>query len=245
MKIVPILAITNALALGAAALLYLEIDDLKSQVGSSRGSSRAASGSDEVDTQGYTQAQLDRAVERALTRRGPEGAARSKLDASGDEPIEEGKAIDRSLPSPENFDEDAEREKPGMDYFRQRVRLAQDLNGKEDRIVREVERIDQLIDSARIGSLSPVQKKKAAEVLIQRADKTRLIWRGLREREDLKNVPQDQRREAYGNAYREEAETLRAETQKSLEKVIPAADAATLLESGRGDMGFSGRRRGR
>ena len=47
------------------------------------------------------------------------------------------------------------------------------------------------------------------------------------------------------DAYREEAETLRVETQKSLESVIPAADASTLLESNRGDGGFGGRRRGR
>ena len=151
------------------------------------------------------------------------------------------------MASPEAFDAEAERQNPDMDYFRQKVRLAEELNGREDRIVREVERIDQLIDSARIGSMTPVQKKKVAEVLIQRGEKTRLIWRGLREREDLRSLPQEERRTAYGNAYREEAETLRVETQKNLETVIPAADAVTLLESNRGgDRGFTGGgRRGR
>lgn len=233
MKIIPILAITNALALGAAAILYLEVDDLKSQVSTKRGASRVESGDSDADTAGYTQAQLDRAVERALARREPEGAAR-ELPKGTDAPDAEGKAIDRELAAPDSFDKDAELNRPGMDYFRQRVRLAQELNSEEDRITREVDRIDQLIANARIGSLTPVQKKKVAEALVESRDKGRLIWRGVWQREDIRNAPEETRREAFRAAISEEQETLRAETQKNLESLMPAADAATLLESNRG-----------
>ncbi|MHC4952264.1 MAG: hypothetical protein ACYTGZ_00115 [Planctomycetota bacterium] len=243
MKIVPILAITNAVALGIALVLYIEVDDLKSQVGSARHDSRG--GEVTVSLEEF-EALKDRVArqDEQWARLGSEGTPTDAgLGTDSDAPAPskaDGKAIDRTYAAVD-FDEEAERKNPEMEFFRHRVRLAQDINNREERVTRTIDRVDGLISSKRIGPLQPEQKKKAAETLVDASDKTRLIWSGLRVREDLNSLPDDQRRTAYRDEYRKESTAIRTATQKALESLMPAADAKTLTESIRGG-DFGGRR---
>ena len=233
MKAVPILIVTNALALGLGLMAYLELDDLKAQrVGGRQTASRE--GAD--DSNDYYDAQiteLKKQLAAISVARGVPLPADVGAPADG-EAAPLGKAIDRSAPVPEKFDETVELARPDFEYFRERVRLAQEENDKEERINREIDRLETLISNNRIGTLTDSQKKKAAETLIDTREKTRLIWRGLREREDLQNLPRDDQREAFRNAYRKEQENIQAAAQKSLEQFMPAADAETLMTSSRG-----------
>ena len=236
MKAVPILIITNALALGLGLMAYLHADDIQAQRGSNRqSSSRAtAEGNDYYDAQ---IADLKREIARLSADRGlPPGDGLTDAGAMGSD-ADSGAAIDRTVASPETFDETLEMERPGFDYFRDRVRLAQDENEKEDRVNREIDRLETLISSNRIGTLSNTQKKAAAQTLIENRSKTRLIWRGLRESINTEGMSREDQRTAFRDAYRKQADEIKVETMKSLETVMPAADAETLLENSRGDFG--------
>lgn len=240
MKALPILIITNAVALGLGLMAYLELDDLRAQRGGSRQSASREGADDRNDYYETQIAELKQQIARLSSERGvPLPSAGEETSASGETP---GKAIDRSYPVPEKFDETVELARPDFDYFRERVRLAQEENDKEERINREIERLDTLIANNRIGTLSDKAKQKAAETLIETRERTRLIWRGLREREDLRNLPREEQREAFRTAYRKEQESIHSAAQKSLEELMPAADAETLMTSARGDLGsFGGR----
>ncbi|MHC4408613.1 MAG: hypothetical protein ACYS0F_06380 [Planctomycetota bacterium] len=241
MKAVPILIVTNALALGLGLMAYLEMDDLKSQRASGRqDSSRVAAEGDD-----HLVAQITELKSQIARLAGERGVT---LDAGTDAPatMDPGKAIDRSVTAPEVFDETVELARPDFDYFRERVRLAQDENQKEERITRQVERIDTMISENRIGQLSEKAKRQAAQTLVETSEKTRKIWGLLRTRPDLQNLPQEERRTAWRDAYRKEQDVVRSAAQKSLETIMPAADAESIMsQGGGGDFGMRTGRRGR
>jgi hypothetical protein len=241
MKAVPILVITNMLALGLAVAALMDSGDTPSSSSrSSRASSErsGAQGNDYYDAQiADLKAEIARiSSDRATVKATPAGES-SKLS-------EDGKEIDRSYGEGE-LDADAVKADPAFADFRARVRLAGEANEREDSINREVERMDELISDNKIGTLDKAQKTRVAEQLIDHRSKTRMVWRGLMNREDLRSLPQDERRNAYREASRKEQETIKAESMKVLEGIMPAADAQTLMESGRGGMGGRSMRRGR
>ncbi len=241
MKAVPILIFTNAIALALGLVAVFGGEDPQS---SSTRSSRSSADRDRAQGNDYYDAQIADlkseiarlSSDRATVKATPAGEV-TKLTA-------EGAAIDHSYGDGE-FDADAAKADPAFANFRARVRLAGDENQREDNINREVDRLDQLISDNRIGTLSNAQKTKVAEKLIEQRGKTRLIWRGLRNRDDLQNLSDDERRGAYRDAFRKEQETIRTETRTVLEKIMPAADAQTLIDSGGGGFGGRSTRRSR
>jgi hypothetical protein len=238
MKAVPLLVVTNVIALGMAAVALMNSGDDTSSSGSrsSRASSAqtGATGNDQLEAKiADLQAQIARmASERPAVK--ATSAGESAATAT------DGDAIDRTYGDGE-FDTDAAKADPAFANFRARVRLAGEENQREDSINSQVDRLDQLISENRIGTLSKAQKTKVAEKMIEQRGKTRMIWRGLRNREDLQNLPDDERRTAYRDAFRKEQETIKTETKTVLEGIMPAADAQTLMESGGGGFGGGGR----
>ena len=239
MKAVPILVITNALAIGLAVMaLTKDSGDPAARTSSRATTARnAASGNDYYDTE---IAEPKKEIARLSGERMAQPKKTPVTDGGENPASEPGKAIDRSMPE---LDKNAVMASPEFEEFRAKVRIAEEVNEREDRINREVDRLDQLIAENKIGSLSGKQKKVVAEELLAYREKTRLIWRGLRQREDLQNVPQEQRREAWRNAYREEQTKIKAESQKELENVMPAADVEEIMSSGDGGWGGRSRRR--
>jgi hypothetical protein len=245
MKAVPILVVTNVVALALGLMAYLELDDLKAQ----RGTMRQTASRDGAQSDDHLRDQiqdlrqqilrLEGAVTTAAAEGGPVASGPEASTAAGGS---DGKAIDRGYPAPDKFDEETELARPGFDYFRERVRLAQEANEKEDRINQQIDRLDNLITENRIGPLSDGQKRKAAEILLDTREKTRFIWRGLTQRDDLRNLPREEQREAYRREFRKERDSIQSTAQKTLEELMPAADAETLMSSSGRDMG--GGRRG-
>ena len=247
MKAVSILAITNAIALGAALLLFLEVEDLKGQVGTSRNESRSGvEVSVGIEDFEALLGRVDRHDEQfARTGAATPGAPLAK--ATDDVPAGEtaGEAIDRGYASGA-FDEEAARKDPAMEGFRNRVRLAEKLNQREDRVNREVERIETLISDSKIATLDPKQMAQVADKLIEYRDSRGMMFRGMWQRPEIQNAAEGERREVFRDLMKTESETLSATAQKELEKVMPAADAKTVLEASRGgDRGMGRTRRGR
>jgi len=237
MKAIPILVITNAVALGLGLMAYLELDDVKSQRGAMRQTSSREGAQGDDHTQEVVQdlrgqiARLQAKVDTLSAETSGAVGAPASADAEG------GKAIDRSYPVPAEFAEETELARPDFEYFRERVRLAQDANEKEERLNQQIDRLDSLITENRIGPLSDGQKKKAAEILLDTREKSRLIFRGLRERQELQNLPREQQREAWRTAFQKERDSINSAAQKSLEELMPAADAETLMASSGRDFG--------
>lgn len=246
MKVIPILALTNTAALVMALLLFLEVEDLKTQVGTSRSDSRGPSEiSVSYDDFEALKGRVSRHDEQFATN-GSEGrgAPLAKSADNVSSAVEEGAAIDRSFASGE-FDEEAAAKDPAMEGFRNRVRVAQKLNQREDRVSREIDRIDKLISDSKIGALNPKQKAQVAEQLIQYREARGIAFRGLWQSPEVQNAPDDQRRTVLRETMATLSETLKADAQAELEKVMPAADAKEVMDASRGgDRGGMTRRRG-
>ncbi|MEM8883778.1 MAG: hypothetical protein AAGD14_06915 [Planctomycetota bacterium] len=247
-KAVPILVITNVIAFGVAVMAFVKVDEISSQPSSKRQSARRDVASGDVQRLEAKVADLESKLSRAsFLKSNP--SSEIGVDAAGVE--DAGKAIERSIPSVDGmpsgdggFDADAVAASPGFEDFRKQVKLANEVNQKEDRINRAMSRMDELAGNARIGALSDKQKRKAAETLVGAQERSGLIWRGLMQREDLRSLPDDERRTAFREAYRTERDTIRTETQTELEGMMPAADAKVLMDQV-GRMGDRGARRGR
>ena len=236
MKAVPLLAITNAVTLALVLLLFFQDDN-------PQGHQRAASPQAQIDREALkaeVMADLKQQLselyvpvrketgDRVVLKDGKDGPAHA---TGGDtDPGAEGtdSATPELLPDGQ------------MQTFRKNVRKAIELNREEDRVNREMERIDRLITSNRIGALSDEQKKAVATVLLNSRDKRPRIWRQFRTNPELRELPREER----AKIYRVEFAKLNDETQKELEEVVPAADAKTILEEGMrgGDRGFTPRR---
>ncbi len=237
MKAVPLLAITNAVTLALVILLYFQQDE-------PRGHQRAASHQAQIneadledlearlfarlkqrDSELYKPGVTPETADRAVVK---DGDGPSNATAGGTDP----EAGETDATTPELPDGQ-------METFRNNVRKAIELNREEDRVDREMQRIDRLITNNKIGALSDKQKKVVATVLLNSRDKQPRIWRQFRDNPEMREMPREER----AKIYRVEFQKLRDETQKELEDVIPAADAKTILEEGMrgGDRGFTRR----
>jgi len=239
MKVVPILVVTNALALGLAILLYFQQEDLQSQMGSAR-SVPVRQAEAPVDT-GELYERLARLESRFASPGTPPapapGAAGEKPSGKAETEPDAAKNTPKNA-SPDDLDRLAisGMTPQAMELFRRRVRRAQELNSAEDRFRRVEERIDRLVQSNRIAPLSPKQKKAVAKTLNDTRRAIPNIWRKIRENNDLGSMSREER----GQVIRNEYEGLRVEAQKALEQTIPAADAKTILDDSMRNRGFGG-----
>jgi hypothetical protein len=242
MKAVPILVVTNALALGLVVVLFVQQGDLESQLNATR--TPTARHTDVVE-EGAVEDRIAR-LERLLKATGggadvgfdlPEGpgpggepamaadgpAAGGEAEAGAEAGVESGGAYD-----PQE-----------MERFRKKVRRAIELNGQEDRVTRVVDRLDGLISENKIAPLTPKQKTSVAETILAAQQKIPEVFRRLRESGSFNDVPREERRQLV----RAEIDSLRGETQKELESTVPAADAKTIMDDYLSDM-FRGPGRG-
>ena len=254
MKAVPILVVTNALALGLVALLFVQQSDLESQLNSTR--TTTARRVDVTEEEGV-QDRIAR-LERLMSARSGEGGGLDLLPAetaAGEElPTGAGgpaPGSDAASAAAEGAaSELASYEPQEMERFRRKVRKAVELNSEEDQVGRVVDRIDGLIGENKIAPLTTKQKSSVARTILSARGKIPLIFRRLRESGAFSDVPREER----GQIIRAEFENLRIEAQKELENTVPAADAKTILDDSRadrggmwrgmGDMGGRGRSRG-
>jgi hypothetical protein len=232
MKLVPLLVVTNALALAAVVVLFFQQQELESRLASGRASTPARTAEPPPE---IVDARLER-VERELALR----------------PAQEAPAPPQALPEgssePQAAPEAPEATWGGagapdltagqMEVFRKRVRRAGELNAQEDRMNTVLESVDRLVTERKIAPLSPAQRTKAAETILAVRDKAPAIFRKFWTDPGFRELPEEQRRASI----RAEVDTLRSEAQKALEEVLPAADAKTLIEET--SRGFDGPMRG-
>ncbi|HEX5138754.1 MAG TPA: hypothetical protein VFY93_17410 [Planctomycetota bacterium] len=235
MKIVPVLAVTNALALALAIYLLVQQGDLKAQTGSGR------SDSGEVSRLKARIDALERDQERSLAMRGiepaaaddarhaavPTGATAEGARSGGgtETPAVGGPAGDaegEAAPDAGGEEFDAGE----MDVFRKKVRKALELNSEEDQKSRILDGIDELVKQNKIAPLNARQKDAVASTVLSYRKKIPDVFRKLRENGAMEGATREDR----GRIYREEFDALRAEAQRSLEEFMPAADAKTYLD---------------
>lgn len=250
MKIVPILAITNALALALAIFLYVKLDELSTKVGSRR--------SDVVrsDTAGTADLEMRVAELEHANARGhepaatPDASAHGAPSASGGAGAHGGGTDAPPLATPASEEAAAaalaaaagETQELGpqeMQAFRKNVKKAIDLNDEEEQKNRVIDRLDELVKENRIAALNPRQKEGVATTVLAYRKKIPDVWKKLRDSGAFENTS----REDQGKMFRSEFDALRADAQRSLEEFIPAADAKTYLDDSMRDAmrGFGGR----
>jgi hypothetical protein len=238
MKAVPVLVVTNALALGLVVLLFVQQSDLESQLNSTR--TPTTRRADVVEEEGV-QDRIAR-LERLMRARSEEGGGLELLPAetaAGEElatgtggPAPGGEtatAADAGVAA-----EHASYSPQEMDRFRRKVRKANDLNSEEDQVTRVVDRIDGLVSENKIAPLTKKQKTQVARTIISTRRKVPDVFRRLRDSGAFTDVPREER----GQLIRTEFENLRVEAQKELETTMPAADAKTILDDSMGDGGM-------
>ncbi len=250
MKAVPILALTNAAALALVILLYVQQEDLKTQIGGNRNSgSQRGSGVAERNLGDAAELadRLDR-IERRLANR--ESTAASAVGVEAKAPPTGARTGSGGVPaeghasaSPEAagqlppLDPPADFDPQEMETFRKKVSIANEINSKEERVQRVVDDIDRLVSENKIGTLNEKQKKVVAGVILGAREKMPGLWRKVASSVEGQNLPRDQ----MGQLIRAEYETLRTETLTALEQTMPAVDAKTLVDEsvrGGGQFGF-------
>jgi hypothetical protein len=246
MKIIPILAVTNALALGLAVYLYVQLDQVRSQTGAGRSDTASARLAARVDTLERDLAM--KGVELVPAAPAPEAVSRTDSSGAAMEPKEhDGKAPPALAANAPEETQDAttgagaeENYDPReMEVFRHKVKKALEINAEEDQKNRIIDGIDDLVKQNKIAPLNTKQKEGVAATVIAYRQKIPLVFTKLRESGALDNASREDR----GRIVRSEFDTLRAEAQQSLEQYMPAADAKTYLdESMRDGMrgGFGG-----
>ncbi|MHC4549798.1 MAG: hypothetical protein ACYTEZ_13580 [Planctomycetota bacterium] len=243
MKAVPVLVLTNALALGLVVLLFFQQSDLESQLNSGRTS--APRRTELVEDSAGMQDRIAR-LERLLAaqRRGDapageaEGLARSAGDPAAGSSEPAGDLPPAAEAGPSGLADYDPRE---MEQFRRKVRRANQLNDQEDQVQRVVTRLDTLVGENKIAPLTPKQKERVAETILATRGQVPQIFRRLRESGAFGETSREER----GQMIRAEFESLRVEAQKQLEEVVPAADAKTIMDDSMGDRGgFGGFGRG-
>ena len=227
MKIVPILAITNALALALALFVYVKQGETQT----------ASRRSDGVRSESAEIAQLKMEIEdlkRANAARGYASEAASDVPTLpsraapaphegvnpaplASQPPEEG--ADPAAAGPEEFNPQE------METFRKKVRKANELNDAEEEVRRVTDRLDELVRENKIAPLNPRQKEAVATTVLAYRKKIPMVWQKVRA-STLENTTNEER----GRMMRAEFDTLRAEAQRELEAIMPAVDAKTYLD---------------
>jgi len=253
MKALPILALTNAAALGLVIVLYVQQEDLKSQIVSARstpGGRSATLADGQLEDRAELAARLERIERRLANRESSEGsAAVEKSGANAPEARVGGEASPEpghASAAPESgapastADASGEFDPQEMEIFRKKVTVANEINAKEERVRRVVDDIDRLVAENKIGTLNEKQKKVVANVILGAREKMPGLWRKVNASVEGQNLP----REQMGQLIRAEYETLRTETLTALEETMPAVDAKTLVDESmreRGGFMFGGR----
>jgi len=252
MKAAPVLALTTALSLGGVILLFLKQQDLAERLSSTSRSSapRAGSEPDAVATERlvFLEAELRRLAAAVHAQDPATPAATTPGGAAAAPAAEPGRAAD--VPAADAPGTQADLPAPAMEVFRRHVRRALELNGEEDQGRRVVEQLDRLVERSAIGAMTATQKERAAKTILTAQRKLPDVWRKVFADAQGRELPREQRVEMV----RVEVEALRAEAQKELETIVPAADAKKIAEEtlgggpGRmaflntGEDGFGGRR---
>lgn len=224
MKPIPLLVVTNALALGLVVVLFVRQQDLEARLGSARSAaSRPAEAAQEAP---WLDARLER-VERELALR--PGAVPEAPEPPP--PVSEGPGEAPAAPAAPGeawggAGAPADLTPEQMEVFRRRVRRAGELNAEEDRLSFVFESVDRLVAERKIAPLSAGQRDKVARTILTIRDRVPAVFRKFREDAAFRDLPQEQRR----TAVRAEIDGLRAEAQKALEEVVPAQDAKTLVD---------------
>jgi hypothetical protein len=230
MKAVPILVITNALALGLAIVLYVRQGALESQMGARR---TEGSRTEVVDTSGI-EMRLEQLERRYLGESGQASApATGAAPADPSFAAPQPGAGDAQGGGPPAAGSSEEFDPQEMEVFRKKVRKSNDLNQEEDQFNAIASRLDELVKTNKIGPLTPSQREAVARIALRQRRRMPEIWRKLRESGTLETA----NREDRGRILRVEHETLRVETQRALEEIIPAADAKTIVEEAVRDRG--------
>jgi hypothetical protein len=229
MKTVPILAVTNALALALAIFVYVKQGETQT----------ASRRSDSVRSESAEIAQLKMEIEdlkRANAARGyvPEAASDVPTLPSragpaphegvhpaplASQPVEEG----TDAPAAGGGEEFNPQE---METFRKKVRKANELNDTEEQVKRVTDRLDELVRDNKIAPLNPRQKEAVATTVLAYRKKIPTVWQKLRASGTLENTTNEER----GRIMRAEFDTLRTEAQRALEEFMPAVDAKTYLD---------------
>jgi len=248
MKIVPILAVTNALALALAIFLFVQQSELKSQAGSGRSDTEVSRLKARIDTLERDQERLlaMKGIESAAASDGPRGAAPMGATAEGTKSGGGGETPAVGTRSMGDAGSDTAPDAGGeefdageMDVFRKKVRKALEINSEEDQKTRIFEGIDDLVKQNKIAPLNAHQKEGVASTVLNYRKKIPDVFRKLRETGAMETA----NREDRGRLFREEFDALRAEAQRSLEEFMSAADAKTYLEETMRDQmrgGFGG-----
>lgn len=233
MKIVPVLAITNALALALAIFVYVKQGDAPAGPRRAEASSPSAAEIAELraEIEALKQGQPARAhAPEAGVQPGAApsatapGAAETPLASR---PPEEDAAAPEA---PEEFDAQE------MVTFRKKVRKANELNSEEDQENGIKDGIDRLVRDNKIAPLTPAQKDGVAKIVLGSRRKGADVFRRMRE----SGAFEGGNREDRGTLIRTEIQNIRAETQRQLEEIMPAADAKTYLDETTRDMGRFG-----
>jgi len=226
MKAVPILAITNTVALALVLMLYVQQNELESKLRTARSGPRSTATSvDEAALEARLLETLRGQVpgaSRAASPAAEETVGEARVSSEGGETPDLG-----SAPEGEQSPDTTLRGAP-MERFRANVRRANELNREADRVNRVVSTLDRLASENKIASLNPSQKKVVASAVLSAADKVPDIWRKFRGNPELRSLPREER----GAMMREAYDALRAEAQTTLENVVTAADAKTILDEG-------------
>jgi hypothetical protein len=251
MKIVPILAVTNALVLALALYLYVKLDDVSSKVAARR-SEVSRLDPREMDELKARIADLEHARSLAVS----DGAASApEPDPHASTSPRDGGSTDAPALATPGADappdgavggDSTEINPQEMEVFRRKVKKANELNDLEEQKNRVIERIDQLVKDNKIAPLTPREKEGIATTVLEFRKRTPLVWQKLRETGALDNATREDR----GRIIRSEMDALRAEAQRSLEEFMSAADAKTYLDESLREMqrgfgamqgGFGGR----
>jgi hypothetical protein len=236
MKLVPVLVVTNALALALVVVLWVQQDDLEARLGSARSGTRRA------DVPADTTALQDRIarLEARLAARGAPAEAEDSMPPLS--AADDSEAPPPALANPGEGAKAPDFDPAEMEVFRQKVKKAQELNAEEEQLNRVIGRIDELAAENKIGALTRKQKEAVAGTILKTRRSIPDLWRKIRENNDMRNMSREER----GAVMRTEFDSLRVEAQKSLEDILPAADAKTIIDDamGGGDRGMWGGMRG-
>jgi hypothetical protein len=218
MKAAAILAVTTAFSLGGVVVLFVQQQELKEQLA---GGGRVAAAESPRAADPVVISRLERLEQQVRAEPVPVPAPVSAA-APG-----EGGGSRESLPAFAEEEAAAEGYDPvEMERFRRKVKRAIELNLEEEQRLQVMEQIDRMVERGAIGAMSAPQKERVAKTVIASRAKARAIWPRIFGTPENRELPMEQRREMV----RAEMETLRAEAQKELETIIPAADAKKIAD---------------
>ena len=228
MKAIPILIITNVLALCLVLLLYLNQLELKDQLGNVRQPASRAPSADLAEAERFDAlekriADLTRLLEE------PTGMVGEGLPSGIDPGPEEGGETEGfAMPEIEDVGKDGLLPtNPKMEVFRRQVRRANELNSQEDRVRRMNESLDRLVQENRIGALDKAQREAVTKTIFKARAKVPQIWEKIRSDGSLADLPREERWQVVRAGFDE----LQAETQSELEGTVPAADAKVIVDT--------------